>query len=212
MDTTNILFICGGTFVGIEDIIGKRLGKPTMGFGQSPLPQEKKDPAELLPHVTTDDILQFGMIPELVGRLPVISALTPLDEDGLMRVLTEPKNALIKQYQSLFEMENSKLTFTDKALRRIAHRAMTKGTGARGLRSIIEEVMLDIMYDLPDQAAGTAYVISDEIVDGREKLFTAARTADQERLTLDSVGLKLSPGDIQPGGRPVPHRAFCWSR
>ena len=174
MDTTNILFICGGTFVGIEDIISKRLGKSTMGFGQGPLPRERKDPSKLLPHVTTDDILQFGLIPELVGRLPVVSALAPLDEDGLIRVLTEPKNALVRQYQSLFEMENSKLTFTDKALRRIAHRAMSKGTGARGLRSIIEEVMLGIMYDLPEQTPGTAYVISDDVVDGHEKLFKLA--------------------------------------
>ena len=171
MDTTNILFICGGTFVGIEDLIGKRMGRPTMGFGQRSAHQGPKDPGQLLPHVTTDDVLQYGLIPELVGRLPVISALTPLDEEGLVRVLTEPKNALVRQYQSLFEMENSALTFTEPALRRIAHRAMTKGTGARGLRSIIEEVMLDIMYELPDQASGTAYVINDDIVDGRDKLF-----------------------------------------
>ncbi len=171
MDTTNILFICGGTFVGIEDIIGKRLGKPTMGFGQRSAVQMETDPARLLPHVTTDDVLQYGLIPELVGRLPVASALTPLDEDGLMRVLTEPRNALVRQFQTLFEMENSELTFTDSALRRIANRAMTKGTGARGLRSIIENVMLDIMYDLPDQKSGTSYEINDDIVDGREKLF-----------------------------------------
>jgi ATP-dependent Clp protease ATP-binding subunit ClpX len=171
MDTSNILFICGGTFVGIEDIIGKRMGRPTMGFGQGSAHQPQKDPCQLLPNVATDDVLQYGLIPELVGRLPVISALTPLDEEGLIRVLTEPKNALVRQYQSLFEMEKSELTFTESALRRIAHRALSKGTGARGLRSIIEEVMLDIMYDLPDQGGGTAYVINDDVVDGREKLF-----------------------------------------
>ncbi len=171
MDTTNILFICGGTFVGIEDIIGKRMGKPTMGFAQRNAVEKKTNTLELLPHVTTDDVLQYGLIPELVGRLPVTSALTPLDEDGLVRVLTEPRNALIRQYQTLFEMENCELKFTETALRRIANRAMTKGTGARGLRSIIEEVMLDIMYDLPDQKVGTAYEINDDIVDGRETLF-----------------------------------------
>ena len=171
MDTTNILFICGGTFVGIEDIIRKRLGKRTIGFGQSSGYKDESALAQLLPQVTSDDILQFGLIPELVGRLPVVSALTPLDEAGLIRVLTEPKNALVKQYESLFEMEHSQLSFTDDALRAIAKRAMLKGTGARGLRSIIEEVMLDIMYELPDQTEGGRYVISDGVVDGREKLF-----------------------------------------
>jgi ATP-dependent Clp protease ATP-binding subunit ClpX len=171
MDTTNILFICGGTFVGIEDIIGKRLGKRGMGFSQTVADEQEKDPAQLLPNVTTDDVLEYGLIPELVGRLPVVSALTPLDEEGLVRVLTEPRNALVRQFQTLFEMENCELTFTDEALRRIAHRAMAKGTGARGLRSIIESVMLDIMYELPDQEEGTSYEINDDVVDGREKLF-----------------------------------------
>jgi ATP-dependent Clp protease ATP-binding subunit ClpX len=171
MDTTNILFICGGTFVGIEDIIGKRMGKPTMGFAQRAAVQRQADPGQLLAHVTTDDVLQFGLIPELVGRLPVISALAPLDEQGLIRVLTEPKNALIRQYQTLFEMENCELNFSESALQRIAKRAMLKGTGARGLRSIIEDVMLDIMYDLPEQKPGTAFMINDDVVDGRENLF-----------------------------------------
>ena len=127
--------------------------------------------AELLPEVTSDDILEYGLIPELVGRLPVNCALTPLDEAGLIQVLSEPKNALIKQYQSLFRMEHCELQFTDEALRSIARRALTKDTGARGLRSIIEEVMLDIMYDLPDQEPGSTFVITEEIVDGRDKLF-----------------------------------------
>jgi ATP-dependent Clp protease ATP-binding subunit ClpX len=120
--------------------------------------------------VTSDDVLEFGLIPELIGRLPVTCTLTPLDEDGLMRVLTEPKNALIKQYQSLFRMEHCELQFSDDALRSIARRALVKDTGARGLRSIIEEVMLDIMYDLPDQEPGSTFVITDEVVEGRGKL------------------------------------------
>ena len=171
MDTTNILFICGGTFVGIEDIIGKRLGKPTMGFAQRAAVKQETDMSEVLPHVNTDDVLQYGLIPELVGRLPVVSSLTPLDEEGLVRVLTEPRNAMVRQYQTLFEMENCELTFTEEALQRIARRALTKGTGARGLRGIIENVMLDIMYDLPDQKAGKSYEINDDVVAGREKLF-----------------------------------------
>ena len=154
MDTSNILFICGGTFVDIDKIIGKRLGKRTIGFGQESGMRAEEDVSKLLPQVTSDDILEFGLIPELVGRLPVISALTPLDSDALVRVLTEPKNALVKQYQRLFSMENADLQFTEEALQAIASKAQDKETGARGLRSIIEEVMLDIMFDLPERGPG----------------------------------------------------------
>ncbi len=176
IDTTNILFICGGTFVGIDDIIRKRLGSRTIGFGQKSGVKEDRSVAELLPQVTTDDVLEYGLIPELIGRLPVVAALTPLDHEGLIRVLTEPKNALIKQYQGLFQMESSELQFTDEALRTIAKKALAKGTGARGLRSIIESVMLDIMYELPDQPKGTNYVINEDIVEGRESLFKMPET------------------------------------
>ena len=167
IDTSNILFICGGTFVGIEDIIRKRLGERTIGFGSGAGHREEADSAELLTQVTSDDILEFGLIPELVGRLPVTTALAPMDEAGLIRVLTEPKNALTRQFQSLFEMENCDLKFTDDALMMIARLAKEKGTGARGLRSIIEIVMLDIMYDLPDQPKGSTIVIDEKIVDAR---------------------------------------------
>jgi ATP-dependent Clp protease ATP-binding subunit ClpX len=171
MDTSNILFICGGTFVGIEDIVRKRLGRRTMGFGQSTGFKDESTTTQLLSQVTSDDVLQYGLIPELVGRLPVVSSLTPLDEGGLIKVLTDPKNALVKQYQSLFEMENCSLEFTPEALRAIAARAMNKGTGARGLRSIVEEAMLDIMYELPDQGEGVEYRIDQDIIEGRDKLF-----------------------------------------
>ncbi|HHM12788.1 MAG TPA: ATP-dependent Clp protease ATP-binding subunit ClpX [Planctomycetaceae bacterium] len=170
MDTSNILFICGGTFVGIEDIIRKRLGRRTLGFGQESGTKNEMDSAELLSQVTTDDVLEFGLIPELVGRLPVVSALTPLGEDELVRVLTEPRNALVKQYQSLFEMEDCHLEFREDALRSIAQQAMAKGTGARGLRSIIEGVMLDLMFELPEQEAGTRFVIDEGVVTGTNKL------------------------------------------
>ena len=175
MDTTNILFICGGTFVGIEDIIRKRIGKRMIGFGQENTGVEASL-AELLPQVTTDDVLEFGLIPELVGRLPVLSALSPLDEAGMVQVLTEPRNALVKQYECLFEMENSEVQFTDDALAAIARRAMKRGTGARGLRSIIEEVMLDILYELPDQKEGAVYVVNGKVVNGKEKLFKMPKT------------------------------------
>src|SRR6476660_2298237 len=171
MDTTNILFICGGTFVGIEDIIGKRLGKRTIGFGSACGDKNEQELADILPQVQTEDILEFGMIPELVGRLPVISSLSPLDHAGLVRVLTEPKNALLKQYQTLFEMEDCSLEFSDSALVAIATKALNKGTGARGLRSIVEHVMVDIMFDLPDQAKGTKYIIDADVVLGRKPLF-----------------------------------------
>jgi len=175
IDTTNILFICGGTFVGLENFIQKRLGNRTLGFGQQSGFVAESNLAELLPQVTTDDVLEFGLIPELVGRLPVISALAPLNEEALVRVLTEPKNALVKQYQSLFEMEESSLCFTDEALLAIARRAHEKGTGARGLRSIIESVMLDIMFELPDQEKGSSFVIDDEMITDMSKtLFSMA--------------------------------------
>src|SRR5438046_6766250 len=171
MDTTNILFICGGTFVGIEDIIRKRLGRKTMGFGSVCGDKNEQDLADILPQVQTEDILEFGMIPELIGRLPVISSLAPLDHAGLVRVLTEPKNALLKQYQTLFEMEDCHLEFSESALQAIAGKALNKGTGARGLRSIVEHVMVDIMFELPDQPKRTKYIIDQDVVHGRKPMF-----------------------------------------
>ena len=171
IDTTNILFICGGTFNGVDDIIRKRLGKRSIGFTQDSKSHTDLGLAETLPHVTPDDLIEFGMIPELVGRLPVVTALTPLDEESLVRVLTEPKNALTKQYERLFSMEEADLKFTDQALRAIAKKAQERETGARGLRSIIEQVMLDIMFDLPEQPRGSRYVINDDIVHGKQPLF-----------------------------------------
>jgi ATP-dependent Clp protease ATP-binding subunit ClpX len=171
IDTTNILFICGGTFVGLDDIISRRLGKRTLGFGCEAKEQPKWSSGELLSQVQTDDILQFGLIPELIGRLPVISHLKPLDVEGLVQVLTEPKNALIKQYQELFRMENCELRFTTEALNLIAKQALEKGVGARGLRGILEEVMLDIMYDLPEQQEGSQFTIDVSIIEGKRTLF-----------------------------------------
>ncbi len=171
MDTSNILFICGGTFVGLDDIVGKRLGKRTIGFGQDKVVHDDFELGELLQQVTSDDILQFGLIPELIGRLPVVTSLGPLDHDALVRVLCEPRNALIKQYQALFGMENSELEFTNEALQAVAQKAIEKDTGARALRSIIEEVMLDIMFELPEQDAGSKYLITDDVIFGRQELF-----------------------------------------
>ena len=167
LDTSNILFICGGTFVGIDKIIGKRLGKRSIGFGGQSDQRGEVEMAELLPQVDADDILEFGLIPELVGRLPVLSSLKPLNKSALVQVLKEPKNALVKQYQKLFGIENCTLEFTDEALGAIASRAMARETGARGLRAIMEDVMLDLMFDLPEHA-GSTYVIDERNVDGSE--------------------------------------------
>ena len=169
IDTSNILFICGGTFVGMDKIIAGRLGKRTIGFGQPSGVDVDEDLAELLPQIDSDDILEFGLIPELVGRLPVLSSLEPLSAEALVRVLLEPRNALVKQYQKLFEMESCKLEFTDDALLAIARRALKKDTGARGLRSIMEDVMLDVMFDLPDNT-GSSYLIEAGHVDDKQPI------------------------------------------
>ncbi|MEX0715031.1 MAG: ATP-dependent Clp protease ATP-binding subunit ClpX [Planctomycetaceae bacterium] len=166
IDTTNILFICGGTFVGLEDIIGKRLGRKMIGFGQKS--EERVRRSDLIPQVTVDDVLEYGLIPELIGRLPVMGTLAPLAEDDLVRVLTEPKNSLVRQYQKFFEMEQAELEFADGALREIARIAREKETGARGLRSVVEQAMFQIMFDLPDQEPGRKYVITPEAVRGEQ--------------------------------------------
>jgi ATP-dependent Clp protease ATP-binding subunit ClpX len=166
VDTTNILFICGGTFVGIEDIVGKRLGKKMIGFGQASTRPTEKVRQDLLSQINVDDVLEFGLIPELIGRLPVLSSLLPLDVDDLVRILVEPKNALVKQYKKFFEMEGAELEFTDAALQEIAAIAKRKDTGARGLRSVVEECMFTMMYDLPEKERGIKYVITPEMIRG----------------------------------------------
>jgi ATP-dependent Clp protease ATP-binding subunit ClpX len=170
IDTTNILFICGGTFVGLEDIVARRVGRKTIGFGNNSALQEDKVREELLAQVTVEDVMEYGMIPELLGRLPVLGTLAPLDEDALVRVLTEPKNALTRQYQKLFHMEESELEFTEGALREIARLARERETGARGLRSIMERVMFEIMYELPELPRGQKYSLTAEMIRGEHKI------------------------------------------
>jgi ATP-dependent Clp protease ATP-binding subunit ClpX len=177
MDTSNVLFICGGTFVGLDQIIRKRLGSRALGFGQPSQSHEDADLGVMLAMVTTEDLIEFGLIPEFVGRLPVLSSLAPLDREGLVRVLTEPKNSLIKQYQTLFEMENCGLEFTTEALNAVAQRALERGVGARGLRGILEQIMLDIMFELPDQTTGAKYVVDEDVIAGRRQLFNVTEPA-----------------------------------
>ncbi|MGF1583069.1 MAG: ATP-dependent Clp protease ATP-binding subunit ClpX [Gemmataceae bacterium] len=170
VDTTNILFICGGTFVGLEDIIARRTTSNTFGFGSTADHRERKL-GELLAQVSSDDLQGFGLIPEFIGRLPVLAPLDPLDEEALVRILTEPKNALVRQYEKLFAMEGADLEFDQSGLYEIAKKAKERDTGARGLRSIVEEIMTDIMYDLPEMEHSGKYRVTDSVVRGEAPLF-----------------------------------------
>ena len=175
VDTTNILFICGGAFAGIEKIISMRGKGTSIGFGAEVRGPDERRAGELLKELETDDLLKFGLIPEFVGRLPVVATLEDLDEAALISILTEPKNALVKQYQRLFEMENVKLTFDQGALSEIAKKAIVRNTGARGLRSILEGMLLDTMYELPDKEDLEEVVVNAETVkDGKPPVYVYA--------------------------------------
>jgi len=169
IDTQNILFLCGGAFGGLDKIIEQRVNKSGMGFGQKKkMSVAAQSKGELLAQIEPEDLLRFGMIPEFVGRLPVVATLEDLDEDALIRIIVEPRNALVKQYRKLFEMEDVMLKFTDGALSAIAREAIKRKTGARGLRAIMEETMLDVMYDLPSRDNIKECIISEEVVDRKK--------------------------------------------
>lgn len=163
IDTTNILFVCGGAFDGLNEIINRRIGQNVLGFNQTK--RSKKESLNLLNMVEADDLVHYGIIPELIGRLHVVATLNEIDEKAMVRILTEPKNAILKQYQKLFAIDGANLKFDDDALREVASLAIKRKTGARGLRSIIEEIMIDIMFDLPE-LKGYDVIISKEVVDG----------------------------------------------
>jgi ATP-dependent Clp protease ATP-binding subunit ClpX len=169
VDTTNILFICGGAFVGLDKIIQSRVGKTSMGFGKELKRSTAKSMSETFEQIQPEDLIKYGLIPEFVGRLSITAILNELDVDGLVKVLTEPKNALTKQYKKFFEFENVKLKFTDGGVRAIAEQAFNRKTGARGLRSILEENMLDIMFDLPSRDDVEEVVISEDVITKHEK-------------------------------------------
>jgi ATP-dependent Clp protease ATP-binding subunit ClpX len=169
VDTTNILFICGGAFAGLDKIISQRGRGSSIGFGAAVRDEEDRRTGEILREVEPDDLLKFGLIPEFVGRLPVLATLEDLDEPALVTILTEPKNALVKQYQRMFEMENVRLSFPDEALRAIARKAIARKTGARGLRSILESILLDTMFELPSMRGVEEVVVSADVVEGRAK-------------------------------------------
>ncbi len=169
VDTSNILFICGGTFNGLDQIIRRRIGSKLMGFGAKVISQTETSPSEILKQLETEDLIKFGLIPEFVGRLPVMATLQELDEDALIQILTRPKNAIIKQFQKLFEIENVNLRFTDSALAAIAAESLKRKAGARGLRAILESAMLDIMYELPSIGGVKECVIGEEVILKREE-------------------------------------------
>jgi ATP-dependent Clp protease ATP-binding subunit ClpX len=187
VNTSNILFICGGTFVGLDEIIGKRLGRKQIGFGRDDSGASDEDKAlatptslerdrerqrdELVAQVQPEDLERYGMIPELIGRLPVIATLNQLSEADLARILTEPRDALTRQYQVLFHLDGAKVQFTEDAIRAIARKAKARGTGARALRSIMEDLMLDIMYELPERPEGENYVIDEAVALKKRSVF-----------------------------------------
>jgi len=182
VDTTNILFIAGGAFAGLDKIISDRGRNTGIGFGASVESPEDRKTGELFKDLEPEDLLRFGLIPEFVGRIPVLATLEDLDEDALVEILSEPKNALIKQYQRLFEMEDTKLSFQDDALRAIAKKAIGRKTGARGLRSIIESILLETMFDLPGMDGVEEVVISEEVVNGNtQPLYIYADKAQEEK-------------------------------
>jgi len=182
IDTSQIMFICGGTFVGLDNIIKKRLGKRMIGFGSEHEAHhdKKADYSEIISQATPEDVISYGMIPEMVGRLPIITTLSALDEAALVEILTKPKNALVRQYQKLFEMEEAELKFTDEALKMIAEKALKRDTGARALRAIMEELMLDLMYQLPEEAKPGEYTITPDVIEGKVDLFEQTRKTKKE--------------------------------
>lgn len=183
INTTNILFICGGAFGGLEEIIERRINKRSVGFISDKMPKKNERTDFLLPQVMPEDLLKYGMIPEFVGRLPVISTLKNLTSDDLIRILTEPKNSLLRQYKKMFALDDVELVFSDDAIRTIALLALKRGTGARGLRSILEEVMLDIMYDIPSMKEIKKYIVTSDVVLNKiqdSKLFNQEESIDKK--------------------------------
>ena len=185
VDTTNVLFICGGAFAGLEDIIAQRVETSTLGFGAEIRSKKEKDVNDLLSKVTTTDLSKFGLIPEFIGRLPVICTLSQLSEDAMIEILTKPKNAIVKQFQKLFEFESVVLKFTDGALRAVVKEAIARKTGARGLRAILEESMLDIMYEIPSEETIKEVVITEEvIINGSEPIYVYRTPEEMEHLKV----------------------------
>ncbi len=181
IDTTNILFIVGGAFAGLEHIVEQRIGKKTLGFGATLPTKEERDLDKIFSEVMPEDLLKFGLIPEFIGRLPVIATVDKLNREALVQILTEPRNALVKQYQKLFELDGVELEFSDDAVQAVADLAMVRGTGARGLRAIIEEVLLHVMYDVPSREDIAKVLVTDEVVRDNVNPTLVPRTAETKK-------------------------------
>ena len=213
VNTSNILFVCGGAFVGLDSIIRSRVGKKTLGFSQEPISKGKIETEAILEKVQPEDLLKYGLIPEFVGRFSIVATLNELDTTALMKVLSEPKNALIKQFQKLFEFENVKLKFTENAIRAIAEKAIAHKTGARGLRSVLEEHMLDIMFDLPSRDDIEEVVVNEEVIKNSEETAPRLSQAKTGKLNEFRPPLVTSTPTKRHScfsfhGDP----AFCWAR
>ncbi|NLK95001.1 MAG: ATP-dependent Clp protease ATP-binding subunit ClpX [Clostridiales bacterium] len=194
INTANILFICGGAFDGVDKIIEKRTRKSSIGFGADIQSKDEKDVGKLLEEIVPSDLLKFGLIPEFVGRLPIVVTLESLDNEALINILSKPKNALVKQYKKLFEMDNVELDFTEKALNAVASKAIERKTGARGLRSIIEEVMTDIMFDIPSNERISKVVITEPTIMNKEKPEIQMLPEGEKRPIIKSKKAKLPKG------------------
>ena len=188
LDTSNILFVCGGTFSGIEDVIKKRIGRKRIGFTDGDSAAERRENiAELLPHLATEDLLEYGLIPEFLGRLPTLTTLDPLGVDELVRVMTEPKNAIIRQYQKIFEFEGAEITFEDDALREIAEQAIRRETGVRAIRSLVEEFLRDLLYELPERKDVVRYAVTGRAFRGEEPVKCVLKSDSPQKSKRDSA-------------------------
>ena len=201
IDTTNILFVVGGAFAGLEHIIEQRVGKKTLGFTAEVRGAAEREADDLLAQVRPEDLTKFGLIPEFIGRLPLIASVNKLDQEALVQILTEPRNALVKQYQKLFELDGVELEFTDDAIEAIADQAMERGTGARGLRAIIEEVLLHVMYDVPSRGDIAKVVVTGEVVDRRRH-----PDAGPARGRGEEEEVRLTPRSVPPDWSSRPSR------
>ncbi|MGH2575863.1 MAG: AAA family ATPase, partial [Ignavibacteria bacterium] len=179
INTRNILFICGGAFDGLEKVIQHRVSTASIGFGKDIITKKSKEFDDLMSQVEPDDLIKFGLIPELTGRLPVVAVLNSLSKEALLSILTEPKNAIVKQYKKLFRMEGVDLEFEEEALKEVVNKAITKGTGARALRSILEEVMIDIMYKLPSKQNTTKCIVTKDVINKKDKPVYISETTKQ---------------------------------
>ena len=201
VDTTNVLFVCGGAFSGLEDLVAQRIETSALGFGANVKSKKERNVTELLSKVTTADLTKFGMIPEFIGRLPVVCALEALTEDAMIEILTKPRNAIVKQFQKLFDFESVKLKFTDGAMRAVVKEAMKRKTGARGLRAILEESMLNIMYEIPSETSIKEVVITEEVIINHADPITVYKTA--EEMEAERVAAATAPKERDFGTGPV---------